>query len=108
MSTGLGCIHDARSRDTGGFYCRDCKEYFRKDSPVYRSGELLGSLWMVLHNINVDLRRAGKHEDPSVSAIQDKIGIGVRHNNYEELIAEAEAIMGGFGKDADSATLVLG
>ena len=59
----IACIHNARCRYLHGYYCEDCDTFFHKDSDTYRSDELLQSIWMVLHNINVDLSRAGKEKD---------------------------------------------
>jgi hypothetical protein len=37
----------------------------------------------------------------------DKIGIGIAHENYEELIAEGLVILRKYGKDENSATVVV-
>lgn len=101
------CEHNRRNRYTHGFYCEDCRTFFPAESQTYRSDELLASIWMVLHNINVRRIRNGEAEDPEARTMKDKIGIGVRHKDYEALIAEAEAIMNKHGVTADSATIVL-
>lgn len=105
----MTCSHNRRYRWTHGFQCEDCNTFFPNDSPTYRSGELLSSIWMVLNNINVDSRRAGGPLlDDDADALQDKIGIGKTHENYEELIAEAEVIMARHGKNKESASMPIG
>lgn len=99
--------HNQRCRYSHGFYCEDCNTFFPKDSSTYRSDELLSSIHMVLNNINVDLIRNNEEEDKDVREMMNKIGIGVNHENYEELIAEAEVIMRKYNKDADSAVVKL-
>lgn len=42
-----------------------------------------------------------------VAEMRDKIGIGIEHNNYEELIAEAEFIMTRHGVNSESCAVVL-
>jgi len=101
------CRHNDRCRYTTGFYCHDCDTFFDKDSDTYRSGELLSSLWMVLHNINVQRYRDGLEPDEEVSRMVDKIGIGEKHDDYESIIAEAEVIMSLHGVGADSASVEL-
>ncbi|KKK91340.1 hypothetical protein LCGC14_2713960 [marine sediment metagenome] len=102
------CIHNARSRDTNGFFCRDCDEYFPKESAVYRSGELLSTLWMALNNISVDSFRAGKGDIREALEMKDKIGIGVDHDNYEDLIVEAESILVKYGRNISKAYVTIG
>lgn len=104
----MECIHNARARSTEGFFCEDCNTFFGNDSPTYRSGELLSSIWMVLHNINVSFYRAGEKTSEEIVNMKNKIGIGVAHENYEELISEAEILMSKYNKTAKSATMVLG
>jgi len=90
------CVHNERSRYTHGFQCNDCDTFFPKESPTYRRCEYLNTLWMRLHNIGVDFHRAGRKgtlEDDEVRKMRDKIGIGIKHDNYEELIAEAEIMI---------------
>ena len=101
------CVHNARHRYTNGFLCEDCNTWFSKDSPTYRSSELLCSLWCALHNINAELSRAGEPIKYDVEFMRDKIGIGIKHDNYEELIVEAEEILARYGRNADSATMEL-
>ena len=62
---------------------------------------------MVLHNINVQRSREGQDKDADVKTMMDKIGIGIKHENYEELIAEATVIIEKYGKDSESATVTL-
>ena len=88
----MNCIHDHRFRFTTGYYCEDCREFFNKESAVYRATEMLSSIWMVLNNINVALLRAGKNKDAAVAAMKDKIGIGKSHENYDDLISEIEEL----------------
>jgi hypothetical protein len=101
------CVHNARSRSANGFYCRDCATFFSKDTPTYRSGELLSSIWMVLHNINVDRYRKDLPPIPEVASMIEEIGIGKEHDNYEDIIFRAENIMKKFGKNSESAMLTL-
>lgn len=103
----IKCIHNDRTRFTNGFHCHDCGTFFEKDTPTYRSDELLSKIWMVLHNINADRMRKNKKRIVEVDSMRDKIGIGKSHDNYEELIAEAEIITAAHGKNSKSATLVL-
>ena len=102
------CVHNARTRYTTGFHCNDCNTFFSKDSPTYRSGELISSLGMVLHNINAELGRAGKEYDQEVLAMRDRVGIGVKHDDYEGLIADAMVVIRKHGKDEESASTTLG
>lgn len=102
------CRHNARCRYTDGFFCEDCGTWFSKDSPTYRNGELLSDIWMVLHNINAELGQAGKEYIEEITKLTDRIGIGIKHENYEELIAEAEKLMSKYGKNSESASFVLG
>lgn len=103
------CIHNERSRYTHGFYCRECCTFFGKETPTYRSGELLSSIWMVLNNINVDLFREGKQRDVEVTELKDWIGIGKKHpEDYEEIIKESERIMFKYDRNSDSASITLG
>ena len=101
------CIHNQRCRYTHGFYCEDCETFFDKDSSTYRSGELLSSIWMTLHNINVALVRSGKDANAVITAMRDKIGIDIEHDNYEELITEAEFVMARHGVNSESCAVVL-
>lgn len=104
----IECKHNQICRYTTGFYCADCKIFFENSSPTYRKTELLSEIWMVLNNINVQLYREGKPPDKDVAAMKDKIGIGQKHENYEELIEEAEIVMKKYNKDSESATLKIG
>ena len=97
----MSCKHNQRARYTHGFYCEDCKTFFPKDSPTYRSDELMSSIYMVLHNIWCDT----KNEE--CLKMRDKIGIGIKHENYEELISEAEIIMEKHSKNSESASIAL-
>lgn len=72
------CDHNRVCRHTDGFHCYECDTFYGMDTPTYRSGELLTSIWMVLNNINADLHRAGKDRDSNVDRMKDKIGIGYR------------------------------
>ena len=101
------CRHNARCRYTSGFYCEDCGGFFHKDSPTYRSDELISTLWMVLHNINA-LRYQKKLEPyADVAELLDTIGIGKKHENYEEIITMAEVLMQKYGQNSESATRTL-
>ena len=101
------CKHNARCRYIHGFYCEDCKTFFPKESPTYRKEELIDSIWMVLNNINVERLRAKKKPYKDVEYMQNKIGIGIKHKNYEEIISEAEKIMKKYKVNSDSATVTL-
>lgn len=101
------CIHNARCRYHDGFLCEDCKTFFGKDSPTYRSDELLSSIWMVLNNINADRHRAGLESLEDVAKLKEEIGIGKKHDNYEDIISRAEIIMAKHGKNSGSASMTL-
>lgn len=104
------CIHNQRCRYSTGFYCEDCRTFFDKDSPTYRSGELLSSIWMVLNNIHAENLQKGGLGVPEALAMRDKIGLGnerFTYDNHEELIAEAEVVMAKYKKNAGSATILL-
>ena len=101
------CIHNARSRYTHGFYCRDCATFFEKSSAVYRKEELVKSIYMVLNNINAPLLREGRAGHKDVADMKEEIGIGKTHENYEDIIFRAEKIMSKHGMCADSAKITL-
>lgn len=101
------CSHNDRSRSVDGFHCYDCGTFFHKDSPTYRRDELLNTLWMVLNNINADSLRSGNGPLKEVLEMKEEIGIGVKHDNYENLISKAEAIMSKYGKDNTSCDIIL-
>lgn len=101
------CTHNQRRRYTHGFFCEDCGEFFAKDSPTYRSDEYLSSLWMACHNLNATALQAGKPEVPEALAMRDKIGIGIKHENHEELITEAEAMLVKHGSHGEAASITL-
>lgn len=42
----MSCEHNNRVCDITGFRCKECGEFFPKNSPIYRSTELLSSLEM--------------------------------------------------------------
>lgn len=101
------CVHNQRERYSNGYYCSDCKTFFSKDSPTYRQTELLSSIWMVLWNINTERTMAGLDYLDDVTKLSDEIGVGKLHDNYEELISKAEVLMAKYGKNSDSATVLL-
>ncbi len=104
----MACIHNQRkTRYVDGFFCRGCKRFFAKDSPTYRSTELLSSIWMVLHNLNVKSRQDSGKELPDVLEMRDEIGLDETHTEYETLITKAEKIMTKYGVTADSSTLEI-
>lgn len=103
----MRCIHNQRMRYTHGYYCEDCKTFFGKNTPTYRSTEMLSDIWMVLNNINVDLYREGKEKDEDVTALKERIGINKRHEDYEDIIREAELLMAKYAKDSESASIEL-
>lgn len=89
----MTCSHNKRSRSTTGFQCTDeCGQWFSKDSPTYRKDEYMSSLWMHLHNTGIYLR-TNDIDDTAIVAMKDEIGIGIKHDNYEELITKAEALI---------------
>jgi len=102
------CAHNQRERYCNGFYCNDCNRFIGKDSPEYRQGELLSSIWIVLWNINAERRQNKLPPFDDVAKLVDEIGIGKLHANYEELIAKAEVLMAKYGKNSESATLIIG
>jgi len=104
------CDHNDRLRYDIGFHCYDCNEFFHKDSPTYRSGELLSSLWMAVHNQCVYLSRDDKKDTDEyreLDAMRDKIGIGKKHDNYEEIITEAESVLSKRNSSAESVNIYL-
>jgi len=50
---------------------------------------------------------SGGQRIDDVIAMRDKIGIGVKHDNYEDLIVEAEKMLLKYKTTADSAVLIL-
>ena len=101
MNTKVACKHKARTRYTHGFFCDDCNTFFGSDTSTYRSSELLNLLHMVCHNLNV------KHNSAELLAMGDKIGLGVEHGNFEELIAETEKLLERYNASSADATIVL-
>lgn len=101
------CIHNAKCRYTHGFFCEDCQKFFNINSLTYRSSELLSDIWMVLHNINAERGQAKKPYIKEIEAMKNKIGVGIKHKNYEELISEAEILMTKYNKNSQSATVIL-
>ena len=108
MEDSIICNHNQRCRYTHGFYCEDCDTFFSKESEAYRQDELLGNLYLGLHNINADSHISGHGDIKEIVDMMDKIGIGIKRENYEELISETEAIMKKYRKGVDSYMLVLG
>jgi len=101
------CIHNATTRYVDGFYCNDCQIWYDKDSTTYRSTHLLESIYLVLNNINVEQWRTNGTMIIEVGRMKEKIGIMVKHKNYEELISQAEVIMSRHGKHSNSPTIQL-
>lgn len=99
------CEHNQRCRYVDGFWCEDCDTFFPKDGAVYRSGELLSTLWMVLHNISAESEQRGGPKITDALRMRDRIGIGVRHADHERLIRDAERVMRKHGVTADSANV---
>ena len=62
---------------------------------------------MVLHNINVVKGRNDELVDEEVLKISDEIGVGKKHENYEDLITRAEDVISKHGCNANSATVQL-
>jgi len=102
--------HNARCRYSNGFLCEDCGEFFPKDSPTYIRYELPMDLWMVVHNIGVDLVRAGKTRPEIIRTICDKLN-GVSddddQNRREAVLNEALRLIAVCRKTPESATLLL-
>ncbi len=107
MAENKNCNHNQKCRYTDGFYCEQCNKFFTEDSDVYRSSELLSTLWMVLHNVNVSLTREGKEKSKRIIKLLDAIGIGQKHENYEELISECETLLKEFNVHKNSANFIL-
>lgn len=103
----MECKHNQRTRYSNGYFCEDCNIFFHKDSPTYRSGELLSSIWMVLNNINANSVQSGGPRIKEALNMRDKIGIYKEHVNYEELISEAEIILSKYNLNSDSATIKM-
>lgn len=100
--------HNQQCQYAHGFFCEDCNTFFPKDSPTYRRTVLLESIWMVLHNINANSLQTGGPPIEDAIAMRDKIDIGVEHDDYEALIAEAKIIMAKYGVNSDSASIPIG
>jgi len=94
-------------RFTDGFHCSDCQTFFPKNSATYRSDELLSNMELVFWNIHVDLRRATGCESSDALEMSNRLHDGQPHDNYEELIAEAEVLMRKYGKTSESATVAV-
>lgn len=97
------CSHNQRTRYTHGFLCEDCDTFFSESTTTYRSTELLSTLWMVLNNIHVEVHRRDGVGVPKALLLRNKIGIGIEHEDFEDLIKEAESIMYEYGYTKDSA-----
>ena len=99
------CDHNQRTRFTAGFYCEDCKTFFAACTAEYRSSELLFSIRLTLHNLNVERHRNGLTPLPDISAMAEKL----KHasDDYESLVAEAEAVMQRYGVNSDSSMVVI-
>lgn len=63
-----GHIHNARTRYTTGYFCRDCGSFIERDSLLYFMTEQVGSIWMAIHNRGVDFRRGNTNMDISEEA----------------------------------------
>lgn len=103
----MTCRHNQRCRYTDGFYCEDCETYFHKDSPIYRSSELLSSIYFALHNINAQRLQDKQLPYEDVKCFLDMLGFGKKHENYEELIVEAKTLLSKYGKDSESASVTI-
>ena len=101
------CIHNARTRYTHGFHCRDCNTFFGKDSPTYRSDELLDTIFCTLHNENCRIKNSGGETPKDIIAMLEEIGIGKKHENYEDVIARSVAIMHKHGLNTNDSIMVL-
>ena len=62
---------------------------------------------MCLHNINAKRLQSGLPIIDEVAKMVDKIPIGSIPDNYEELIDEAETMLYKYGKNRESATIIL-
>ena len=103
----MECAHNKRCRYTHGFYCEDCKTFFPKDSPTYRQDELMSSLWMAISNINAERYQKGLQPYNDIEAMKQEIGIGIKHDNYEDIITRAELLLAIHNKNSKSATITL-
>jgi len=106
----LACKHSARSRYTTGFYCEDCGVFVKKGTQEYRrSGELIASISMVLHNKCVDFRRKNEIIPEELTKIEEEVdnlwhkGIG----DSEKIITRAEVFLLKYGLNSDSADITL-
>lgn len=98
------CRHNQRSRFNNGFYCEDCKTFFHKSSSTYRKDELLGNIWMSVHNIYLDTGSSIKE----LFDLRDEIGTRKNHDDdYEELIEKSIKILKKYHRDENSAMLRL-
>jgi hypothetical protein len=91
----MSCTHNNRTRYTDGYRCTEpdgCGLWIEAASPEYRQDEYMSTLWMKLNNVGVDLREQGK-ADNKIMAMKRDIGIGIKHENYEELITKAETLI---------------
>jgi hypothetical protein len=62
---------------------------------------------MVLSNINAGRRQSGLEVFSDVELLVEEIGIGKTHDSYEDLISRAELLMQKYGKNSESATMVI-
>lgn len=111
----MACVHNQRTRYTTGFQCNDmCGKFFEKSSPTYRKGELLGSIWMALRNINADIVRTGKEINKEIYEMSEKVyetewAINVRRENldYEKIISESLELLKKYDCDEKSASITV-
>lgn len=101
------CTHNNRCRYTHGYHCEDCNTFISKDSDYFRKHDLLNQYSMVLHNINAERGQKGLVYITAVKELQNLIDSKDVHDNYEQLIALAEAMVAQYGKTKDSATVTL-
>ncbi len=101
------CTHNNRCRYTHGYHCEDCNTFISKDSVYFRKHDLLNQYSMVLHNINAERGQKGLVYITAVKELQNLIDSKDVHDNYEQLIALAEAMVAQYGKTKDSATVTL-
>lgn len=111
----MNCDHKGQEAWTDGLLCLDCGKFFHISSAYYRSTQYLQDLWMALHNLNAERYQTKLahykgpvlEPYPEVTAMRDKIDIGVKHANYEEIISEAEAVLAKYNYPVESVFVPL-
>lgn len=97
------CRHSHRCRYGDGFKCEDCGRFIERSSPEYRRDEEMSNAWCELHNLPIH------HPESAIEAtsLRDEIGIGIDHDNYEELLSRAQSLLSKYGRDFDTSVVTL-